>query len=165
MTTSFRWARPADCDALAEVMFYAVRNGPSRYSDAQRAAWVPAPRSGPAWAERLSAQDIIIAERDGRAIGFMSLARGGYVDFAYIRPEAQHSGLFRQMFAFIEDRARAKNERLLWVHASLAARPAFAALGFTVRHSETVRIGSENLQRFEMEKPLDPAPAPPVAPS
>jgi putative acetyltransferase len=165
VTTTFRWARPSDCDALADVMFDAVRHGPSGYSDAQRAAWVPAPRSGPDWAERLSAQDIIIAERDGRAVGFMSLAGEGYVDFAYIRPGAQHTGLFRQMFAFIEDRARAKNEPLLWVHASLAARPAFAALGFTVRHSETVRIGSEDLQRFEMEKQLDPEAAPPVAPS
>ena len=95
----FRWASAADADVLADIMFDAVRNGESRYTEMQRAAWVPAPRGGPAWRSRLQGQDIILAERQGKAVGFLSLAEGGYVDFAYIRPEAQHTGLFRQLLA------------------------------------------------------------------
>src|SRR3989337_2811797 len=91
---SFRWAASSDYRALADVMFDAVRNGPSPYSDGQRQTWVPAPRSGPEWSDRLSQQDIIVAETGPRIVGFMSLAAGGYIDFAYIRPEAQHTGLF-----------------------------------------------------------------------
>ena len=154
VTPILRWAGPADYAALADVMFDAVRSGPSPYSEAQRGAWVPHPRRGAEWEARLASQEIVIAESDGEALGFMSLAGQGYVDFAYIRPRARHAGLFRQMFALIEDRARARGDRLLWVHASLSAQPAFAALGFTVRRSELVQIASEQLQRFEMEKHL-----------
>lgn len=152
----FRWAGTGDDDLLADIMFDAVRNGQSRYTERQRAAWVPARRSGPEWTVRLQAQEIIVAEQDGRAVGFVSLAAGGYVDFAYIRPEARHGGLFRQLLAHIVERAAAKGETRLWTHASLTAEPAFERLGFTVRRRERVVIGEESLDRCEMEKELAP---------
>ena len=132
-------------------MFDAVRNGPSRYTEAQRAAWVPVPRTGPAWAQRLSAQDIILAEADDEVLGFMSLAPDGYIDFAYIRPRAQGSGLFRLMYEQLRQRALARGEHRLWVHASLTAQPAFRALGFRVVRDETVFIGDQAFDRSEME--------------
>lgn len=135
-------------------MFDAVRNGDSPYDEQQRRAWLPAPRAGREWEDRLASQDIIIAEMDGQAVGFMSLAGEGYIDFAYIRPQAQHSGLFRQMFERIEDRPLERGDRRLWVHASMMAQPAFAAVGFATVRSESVQLGTEQLQRFEMEKPL-----------
>ncbi len=150
----FRWATAGDDDLLADIMFDAVRNGESRYTERQRAAWVPERRSGPEWAARLRGQEIIVAEQGGRAVGFVSLAAGGYVDFAYIRPEARHSGLFRQLLERIAERAIAKGETRLWTHASLTAEPAFERLGFTVRRRERVVIGGQGLDRFEMEKRL-----------
>jgi len=150
----FRWASAADSDMLADIMFDAVRNGESRYSEQQRAAWIPARRSGEDWVARLQRQDVIVAEQDGEAVGFVSLAEGGYVDFAYIRPKAQHTGLFRQLLSRIIERAVAKGEPLLWTHASLMAEPAFAKLGFTIRKRERVRIGDQEFDRCEMEKSL-----------
>ncbi|HEX9933156.1 MAG TPA: GNAT family N-acetyltransferase, partial [Allosphingosinicella sp.] len=150
----FRWASADDYDLLGQIMFDAVRNGESRYSEAQRAAWAPAPRSGPEWAARLESQEIVLADRDGEAVGFVSLAAGGYVDFAYIRPEAQHSALFRRLVARIAERAAAKGEPLLWTHASLTAEAAFERLGFTVRRRERVELGGESFERCEMEMPL-----------
>lgn len=135
-------------------MFEAVRLGPSAYTEAQRAAWVPSPREGPAWDERLEAQDVIIAELLGESVGFMSLADGGYVDFAYVRPAARGRGLFRLMLQCLEDRARDRGESCLWSHVSLNAEPAFTALGFAVRKREVVSIGPEQLARCEMEKLL-----------
>lgn len=84
----------------------------------------------------------------------MSLAADGYIDFAYIRPEAQHTGLFREMLERIQDRGRSKGHETLWVHASLMAQPAFTALGFTIKKREDVLIGTERFERFEMEKLL-----------
>jgi putative acetyltransferase len=69
-------------------MFDAVRNGPSKYTDAQRAAWVPVRRSGAAWDTRLAAKDIVLGRNGDRIFGFMSIQSGGYIDFAYIRPQA-----------------------------------------------------------------------------
>jgi putative acetyltransferase len=74
---TLRWATEADFDTLADVMFAAVREGESPYTEAQRQAWVPEPRRGSEWRTRLLSQDIIVAEADGRLLGFMSLAEGG----------------------------------------------------------------------------------------
>lgn len=81
----------------------------------------------------------------------MSLGEDGYIDFAYIRPRAQGKGLFRQLFAEIERRSHTRGDARLWVHASLMAEPAFAAMGFSIVERQTVAIGSEQFERFEME--------------
>jgi len=146
------WATPTDYDDLADILFDAVRNGPSKYSQAQRAAWVPVRRGGEAWAARLEGQVIAIARDETRAVGFMTLAAQGYIDFAFIRPEAQGSGLFRRLFDMIEDKARSQNEPRLWTHASLMAEPTFAAVGFVVVERQLVPIGDESLERAMMEK-------------
>jgi putative acetyltransferase len=151
---TLNWATPADYDSLGDIVFDAVRNGPSKYTEAQRAAWVPERRGGEEWAERLKGQVIAIARNETRMVGFMSLALEGYIDFAFIRPEAQGSGLFRRLFAMIEDKACFQNEPRLWVHASLMAEPAFAAVGFTVVERQLVPIGDESLERAMMEKLL-----------
>jgi putative acetyltransferase len=150
----FRWASAADAGLLGDIMFDAVRNGDSPYSQAQRAAWVPAPPAGEAWAAQLARQDVVVAEQDGEALGFMTLAEGGYIDLAFIRPGARHSGLFRELLARIVERAAARGEPRLWTHASLSAEPAFAALGFTVCSRERVRVGDQELNRCEMEMRL-----------
>lgn len=156
METSVRIqeATSRDYGALAEVMFDAVRNGPSKYTELQRRAWVPRPRGGVSWSGRLGAQRIFVAMRAAEYLGFMSLAGEGYIDFAYVRPSAQGTGVFGLLFDAVEELAIEKCEPVLWVHASLMAQPAFAAKGFTVRLRETVEIGNQRLERFEMEKRL-----------
>ena len=161
---TLNWATPTDHADLADVIFDAVRNGPSKYTEAQRVAWVPVCRSGEEWDARLKGQVIAIARDGARAVGLMSLAPEGYIDFAFIRPEAQGSGLFRRLFDMIEDKAHellspepvegSKGEPRLWTHASLMAQPAFAAVGFTVVEHQIVQIGDEHFERAMMEKLL-----------
>jgi putative acetyltransferase len=153
-TYTLSWATPTDNAELADVMFDAVRNGPSKYTQAQRAAWVPERRSGAEWETRLVAKDIAIGLDGIRILGFMSIEGGGYIDFAFIRPEAQGSGLFRRLFGMVQERARAADDARLWVHASLMAQPAFAAVGFSVVEHQIVQIGDQLFQRAMMEKPL-----------
>ena len=150
-----RIATADDYAAVAEVMFDAVRNGNSDYSRQQREAWVPQVRGGREWAVRLDAQTIVVAEEDGCMLGFMSLTEDGYIDFAYTRPSAQRTGVFRQLHREVEKIARQKGKPRLWVHASLMAQPAFARAGFDVIEEQSVEIRGLWLRRFEMEKPLD----------
>lgn len=154
MTKNFkiRQATADDYDAIAEVMYDAVRHGFSAYSKAQRQAWVPQPRSGVEWVERLDSQTVFIAENSNQVVGFISLAENGYIDFAYIRPSAQGSGVFRCLYDTLENQATQDDTRRLWVHASVMAQPAFAAMGFSIIQKETVEIGGQSFERFEMEK-------------
>ena len=135
-------------------MFAAVRHGSSKYSQQQRQAWVPYPRTGVEWQERLDSQLVVVAEVSTQIVGFMSLADDGYIEFSYIRPVARRTGLFRRLYVKIEKYAQKNSESRLWVHASLMAQPAFAAMGFVVSKSERVPIGEEVLKRFEMGKTL-----------
>ena len=149
--------RPAianDYDTLGHVMFDAIHHGPTKYTGAQSQAWAPKPRAGADWAHRLSQKDVIIAERGSEVLGFMSIEPGGYIDFAYIRPSAQGSGLFRRLFSEVQQRAVAAAEAELSTHASLMAQPAFAAMGFDVDHHETVEVDGQNLARARMTKTL-----------
>ena len=148
------WATPPDHAELADVIFDAVRNGQSKYTDAQRAAWVPVRRSGAEWESRLANKDIAIGRDGDRILGLMSIESGGYIDFAFIRPEAQGTGLFRRLFDIVEARARAANEPRLWVHASLMAQPAFAAVGFLVVEHQIVEFGDQEFKRAMMDKGL-----------
>lgn len=147
-----RRASAYDFDALAEVMFVAVRHGRSKYTEEQRCAWVPRPRSGVDWSKRLESQIIFVAAFQAELIGFMSLAANGYIDFAYVRPSSQGTGVFRRLYESIEKVAFENGEKRLWVHASLMAQPAFSAMGFAITKNETVEIGGQSLERFEMEK-------------
>lgn len=146
------WATHADYDDLADVMFDAVRHGPSQYSEAQRSQWVPQRRAGAEWEARLDCQAIVLARNAKGVVGFLSIDATGYIDFAYIRPEAQGTGLFRILFTQIEQYSAARQDERLWVHASLMAQPAFSAMGFQVVERQIVEIGGESFERFEMER-------------
>lgn len=154
---SLRWSTESDYDVLGCVMFDAVHRGRSLYTDTQRRAWVPAPRTGEDWRARLARQHVLLAEADGVAQGFMSLLPNGYIDFAYIRPAFQRTGLFRLLFQAIEGKAAQLEITRLFTHASLVAQPAFRAMGFRVVRPETVKLGGETFDRYEMEKLLTKA--------
>ena len=83
-----RWETEADFDALADVMFAAVREGKSPYAEAQRQAWVPEPRRGSEWRTRLLSQEIMVAEVDGRLLGFTSRGATWLASDAAPRAEA-----------------------------------------------------------------------------
>ncbi|MEZ6126195.1 MAG: GNAT family N-acetyltransferase [Planctomycetaceae bacterium] len=149
--------RPAavrDYPLLGEVLFDAVRNGPSPYSDTQRLMWAPAPRNGQDWERRLKSQTVMVAESKTDIVGFMSLTADGVIDFAYLRPSFRGYGLFRRLYESIEEAAIAARRPTLTVHASLMAEPAFSKMGFTVCRRESIDLADETLDRFLMQKHL-----------
>lgn len=149
---SIRMATQADYDRLGEVMFHAVRDSNSPYTPEQRQAWVPEVRRGAEWAKRLTGQQIFLAEAEQKIIGFISLAESGYIDLAFVVPNYQGTGLFRELYDELEKRAKEQGEKRLWVHGSIMAQPAFAAMGFDTLAEELVEVKDQTLRRFKMQK-------------
>lgn len=149
-----RLATAADYPTLANIMFEAVRHGRSEYTEQQRHAWVPKVRGGRDWEERLARQTVFAAVDLTQLTGFMSLADDGYIDFAYVRPSLQGTGIFRSLYDATEAYARDAGMPRLWVHASLMAQRPFSAMGFQITKEEVVEIGDQSLRRFEMEKQM-----------
>ncbi|SHG97903.1 GNAT family N-acetyltransferase [Marivita hallyeonensis] len=148
-----RTARADDADALGVVMFRAIHEGASPYTEAQRTAWLARPNRGPDWADRLAAQFVVLAAPDA-ITGFMTLTPAGHIDLAFILPDARGQGLFAALFARIEAEARRKRILRLTTHASLMAQPAFARQGFAIEHHETIEIQDHRLARAAMSKSL-----------
>ena len=148
-----RTATAADADALGIVMFRAIHEGPSPYTQAQRKAWLAQPNGGPDWSARLAAQYVVLAEPDA-ITGFMTMTPEGYIDLAYILPVARGQGLFSALLSRITDEARKNGLTRLSTHASLMAQPAFARYGFEIDHHETVTRNGETLARAAMSIPV-----------
>ena len=146
-----------DWAGLAGVFHQAVNEGAGLYTAAQRQAWSPASRAGPDWSLRMSRQSVMLAETGSTPVGFISAELNGYFDCTYILKTHQGRGLFRALYEPLEAELRANAVTRLHVHASLHARPAFAAMGYQIVRPETVQMpsaadGGVWLPRFLMEK-------------
>ncbi|MEL6465192.1 MAG: GNAT family N-acetyltransferase [Pseudomonadota bacterium] len=146
---------PGEADALGRIMFRAIHEGASAYTEAQRMAWCADPPAGADWAARLAPMQVRVAEAQGAPVGFMA-RDGSYVDFTYVLPDWQGRGVVSALYARTEADAREAGFYRQWMHASLMAQPVFSAKGFAVLRHERVERFGEYLDRAEMEKVLIP---------
>jgi putative acetyltransferase len=151
-----RPCRVTDAPDLAVLYHRAVHEGAARhYSDAQRAAWSPAPPTGEDWRRRLIEADTILAERAQRSLGFMTLDLStGWLDFAYVAPEAMGQGVAETLYAVLEGRARAARLERLETGASLLAERFFTRRGWQVIKRQQVERHGERLPSAVMAKAL-----------
>ena len=153
---SIRPFREADAEAAARIFHAAVHEGAAAlYSEEQRVAWAPAVPDARAWAERLGSARSVVAERNGKVLGFMSLTPEGLIDLAFVAPEAMGAGIGRRLYEAIERTARNEAMERLFTDASLVARPFFARQGFALVRQQTVTRRGVSLTNFRMEKWLD----------
>lgn len=151
-----RWfAAPDAAEAIAQIQYRAVREGPSLYTAAQRAAWVSAPHPAASLAERLKDARAVLFRRGAEDVGCMTLSPGGYIDMAFILPAHQGTGVFRGLYTALEQHAMHRGEPRLWTFASLMAQAPFQAVGFRVINHETVERAGQYLPRAQMEKLLE----------
>jgi putative acetyltransferase len=151
-----RPCRVTDAPGLADVYHRAVREGAARHYDAaQRAAWSPAPPSSEDWRRRLVEAQTIVAEQADRLLGFMTLdPQTGWIDFAYVVPEAMGQGVAETLYAVLEGRARAAGLVRLETEASLLAERFFIRRGWRVVVRQDVERHGVRLPNAVMAKSL-----------
>lgn len=151
-----RPCRVTDAPGLAELYHRAVHEGTGRHYDArQRQAWSPAPPTDEGWRRRLVEAQTIVAEREGRLLGFMTLdTESGWIDFAYVAPEAMGQGVAETLYAVLEGRARAAGLMRLETEASLLAERFFARRGWQVVARQEVERAGVRLPNAVMLKDL-----------
>jgi putative acetyltransferase len=151
-----RPCRVTDAPGLAALYHRAVREGAAaHYTEAQRAAWSPAPPNGEEWRRRLVEADTILAELADRLLGFMTLDLGtGWLDFAYVAPEAMGQGVAETLYAVLEGRARAAGLSRIETEASLLAERFFTRRGWLVEKRQEVERNGVRLPNAVMAKSL-----------
>jgi len=153
---TIRPCRVTDAPGLAQLYHRAVHEGAAqKYSAEQRAAWSPAPPMDADWRRRLLEAQTILAEREDRLLGFMTLdATSGWLDFAYVAPEAMGQGVADTLYAVLEGRARVAGLTRLETGASLLAVGFFRRHGWRVITYRQIDCGGVSLPQAVMFKTL-----------
>jgi len=154
--TIIRRFQEEDAPATA-TLFHASVHGLARdrYDQAQRDAWAPHVPETAAWLKRRRPQSAFVAEREGAIVGLMTVRPDGYLDLAFVAPDASRQGVASRLYHAIEVEAVALGLSRLHAQASHLARPFFERQGWTVVQEQTVQRNGVALTNFAMEKPLD----------
>jgi putative acetyltransferase len=140
---------------VAQVFFAAVREGlKAHYTEAQRRAWAGEAPDPQGWRDRLWGVEGFAAEEDGRLVGFMTISAGGFIDLAFVAPEALGRAVGWQLHRAVEARARELGASVLTADASRMARPFFERQGWSVMAEQTFFIKGVKLTNYEMRKVL-----------
>ena len=143
-----------DDDALetAQIYFDAVRIGTaSHYDQRQREAWAPEVPEEDAWRQRLGAQKTLVAEQDGRLIGFIALTPDGHIDLLFVLPEVMGRGVAKKLYDAVISEAERSGLSKLDVEASHLARSFFEREGWSVVRRRRKRRNKVELITFDME--------------
>lgn len=150
---SIRRFRDDDAGIAARIFFDAIHLGTQNHYDAaQRRAWAPQVPEDAGWLERLRSQTTLVAERDGRVIGFMTVRADGYIDLAFVAPAFIGTGVARHLYRSIVAEAATMGVRRLHTQASHLARPFFERQGWSVVREQTVSPGGVPMTNFLMER-------------
>ena len=86
--------RASDCPELTRLFYDTVHSVcAGEYTPEQLDAWADGRPDLKAWARSLSAHDTLVAEEEGRILGFGDMTAEGYLDRLFVHREAQGRGI------------------------------------------------------------------------
>ena len=134
-----------DARACAEVYFYAVQRGTNeKYTKEQRNAWAP---KIPNPLTYLADETCVIAEAQGKVIGFISMTADQHISMAFVHPDWHRQGVAGALYNRLLNTVCAPPKT---VHASLIAQPFFEKRGWVAIEKEEHVVRGVTLIRHLM---------------
>ncbi len=156
MTTKFtiRSYRSEDLAAMSRLFFETVHEVNARdYAPAQLAVWAPSPEALLRHDATFSRNMTLLAFVGDELAGFVDIdPETGLLDHLYVARDRQGCGIGTLLLEAVERAIPESAPRVLHTHASVTARPFFAARGWRVDSEETVERRGVLLRRFRMTK-------------
>ena len=141
--------RSSDCPALAELFYETVHTvNAAHYTPDQLDAWADGKVDLEAWDSSFREHYTLVAEEEGKILGFGDIASDGYLDRLYVHRLHQRQGIA----AALCDRLEQTVKGSIVTHASITARPFFEARGYRVVKQQQVERHGVLLTNFVMEK-------------
>ena len=139
-----------DCAELAELFYDTVHTVNAKdYTQEQLDAWATGKVNLEAWNESFQAHHTVVAEMDGKIVGFGDMDETGYLDRLYVHRDYQRRGVAAAICDALEQRTKAAE---FTTHASITARPFFEKRGYTVAREQQVERRGVWLTNFVMKK-------------
>jgi N-acetylglutamate synthase-like GNAT family acetyltransferase len=142
---SVREAIPDDAAEAARVMRRSIRElcaADHRNEESALADWLENKTTANVrqWIES-SANDSVVVEREGRIIGFGVIGDTGEILLLYIDPSAAGSGAGSVLLDALEEHARRRGLRSVWLESTVTAKGWYQRRGFEPRSSMIGREG------------------------
>lgn len=153
----YREALARDAGDQAEVFYHAVMQGAAaHYTRSQRDAWVSAlPRDANAWAARQALYTTLVAECDGRCVGFLELEpHSGRIVTLYVWPSLARRGIGSTLLIHAERLLIERGVGRASIEASLMLTVGLERRGWRDLGHEYVERNGERLSRHRLEKSL-----------
>ncbi|MDR5900805.1 MULTISPECIES: GNAT family N-acetyltransferase [Halomonas] len=153
----YREALARDAGDQAEIFHHAVMQGAAaHYTRPQRDAWVSAlPREACAWAARQALYTTLVAECDGRCVGFLELEPlAGRIVTLYVWPSLARRGIGSTLLIHAERLLIERGVSRASIEASLMLAVGLERRGWRDLGHEYVERNGERLSRHRLEKSL-----------
>lgn len=147
----------SDCKELSELFYNTVHTiNRKDYTLEQLDAWADGHVDLAAWDASFLAHHTVVAEEDGRLIGFGDMDHNGYLDRLYVHKDYQGRGIAKALCDCLENRGREVHKAggCFTTHASITARPFFERRGYRVVKEQQVERRGQKLTNYVMEKLL-----------
>ena len=152
---SLRPYQPDDALVLLALFRDTIRRVNARdYGPDQIHAWASDDVDTTDWTDRFSGRFVVVAEVEGRQIGFAALEPDGHTDKFYVSADHQRRGVGRALLAALVAEARRLRVVRLFTEASITACPFFMSQGFAVLAPQVVVCRGAAFINYRMEQLL-----------
>jgi len=135
---------------MAELFYQTVHHvNLGDYSREQVNAWATGQVDLEEWDSSFSEHVTVLAEENGRIIGFGDMSLAGYLDRLYVHKDYQRQRIGTMICDELESRVSAFR---YWTQASITAKPFFLSRGYRVVREQNVERCGVLLTNYVMEK-------------
>ncbi|PCJ66571.1 MAG: GNAT family N-acetyltransferase [Bacteroidetes bacterium] len=146
-----RQAQLSDLEEVQTLFVQTIKNTcKSDYDKDQINAWITSVENKERWEDLLINQYFLIAEIDGKIVGFGSLKDGSYLDFMYVHKDYLRQGIAHFLFENLKDESIRLGFDILTSDVSKTARPFFESKGFKVTKENRNIIQGVELINYHM---------------
>ncbi len=143
--------RSEDVGQMAQLFYDTVHTINAKdYPRNQLKAWANGDIDLELWDASFLAHYTVVAEKDGKILGFADLVGTSYLDRLYVHKDHQSQGVATALCEEIEAKATGS----VTTHTSLTARTFFENRGYILRKEQQVQKRGMWLTNLVMEKPL-----------
>jgi putative acetyltransferase len=138
-----RSASPADATALSDVIHRAVRTSNAPDYDPMVIELLCASFTPEKIIAQMSERDVFAAMLDEAIVGTVSFGRAkGRLNALFVDPQLHRQGIGARLVRHIEQHAAGAGVVVLWLSASITARPFYERLGYALHKFEERVDGS-----------------------
>lgn len=142
--------RPGDCEEMEKLFYNTVHTvNAADYTQEQLNVWANGRVDREKWNASFLSHYTLVAEDDGRIVGFGDIDSSGYLDRLYVHKDYQRQSIASALCDGLEKRCGGQE---ITTHASITARPFFEKRGYAVIREQQVERGGIWLTNYVMKK-------------